>query len=112
MKYSIKVKTPEGLRGLNLLDTPLGNKGTAFNDEERVAFALQGLLPPQVESIEEQSVRAYEAYKAKTTDLERHIYLRQLQDTNETGDGVLDSDRRDLSDEQNTYARDRNEFAN
>ena len=84
MKYSIKVKTPEGLRGLNLLDTPLWNKGTAFNDEERVAFALQGLLPPQVESIEEQSVRAYEAYKAKTTDLERHIYLRQLQDTNET----------------------------
>ena len=41
-------------------------------------------VPPQIESIQEQSVRAYEAYKAKTSDLERHIYLRQLQDTNET----------------------------
>jgi malate dehydrogenase (oxaloacetate-decarboxylating) len=69
---------------MNLIDTPLWNKGTAFNDSERVAFALQGLLPPRVESIQEQSARAYEAYKAKTTDLERHIYLRQLQDTNET----------------------------
>ena len=84
MKYSIKINVPDGLRGMNLLDTPLWNKGTAFNDNERVAFALQGLLPPHVESIQEQSARAYEAYKTKTTDLERHIYLRQLQDTNET----------------------------
>jgi malate dehydrogenase (oxaloacetate-decarboxylating) len=84
MKYSIKISVPAELRGVNLLDTPLWNKGTAFNDEERVALALQGLLPPQVESIQEQSARAYEAYKTKTTDLERHMYLRQLQDTNET----------------------------
>jgi malate dehydrogenase (oxaloacetate-decarboxylating) len=80
----MKINVPEGLRGMNLLDTPLWNKGTAFNDDERIAFALEGLLPPQIESIQEQSVRAYEAYKAKTSDLERHIYLRQLQDTNET----------------------------
>ena len=80
----MKINVPEGLRGMNLLDTPLWNKGTAFSDDERIAFALEGLLPPQIESIQEQSVRAYEAYKAKTSDLERHIYLRQLQDTNET----------------------------
>jgi malate dehydrogenase (oxaloacetate-decarboxylating) len=80
----MKINVPDGLRGMNLLDTPLWNKGTAFNDDERIAFALEGLLPPQVESIQEQSARAYEAYKAKTSDLERHIYLRQLQDTNET----------------------------
>ena len=80
----MKINVPYGLRGMNLLDTPLWNKGTAFNDDERIAFALEGLLPPQVESIQEQSARAYEAYKAKTSDLERHIYLRQLQDTNET----------------------------
>ena len=84
MKYSIKINVPDGLHGMNLIDTPLWNKGTAFNDSERAAFALQGLLPPRVESIQEQSARAYEAYKAKTTDLGRHIYLRQLQDTNET----------------------------
>jgi malate dehydrogenase (oxaloacetate-decarboxylating) len=69
---------------MELLDTPMWNKGTAFNETERAALGLQGLLPPQIESLEQQSARAYEAFKAKTTDLERHIYVRQLQDTNET----------------------------
>jgi malate dehydrogenase (oxaloacetate-decarboxylating) len=71
------------LRGMNLLDTPMFNKGTAFSDEERAAFGLHGLLPPQIESLGEQASRAYEAYRRKTDDLERHIYLRALQDTNE-----------------------------
>lgn len=72
------------LRGMNLLDTPLLNKGTAFSLEERAAFGLAGLLPPQIESLNEQAARAYEAYRRKNDDLERHIYLRALQDTNET----------------------------
>src|SRR5262249_15430710 len=67
-----------------LLERPLLNKGTAFTKEERRTFNLLGLLPPQEETLEEQAARAYEAYGDKTTDLERHIYLRQLQDTNET----------------------------
>jgi malate dehydrogenase (oxaloacetate-decarboxylating) len=46
-------------------------------------LGLDGLLPPAVETIEEQSLRAYKAYLRKHDDLERHIYLRQLQDTNE-----------------------------
>jgi malate dehydrogenase (oxaloacetate-decarboxylating) len=71
------------LRGHALLETPLLNKGTAFTYQEREALGLDGLLPPVVESIEEQSVRAYKAYLRKQDDLERHIYLRQLQDTNE-----------------------------
>lgn len=70
-------------RGMDLLDTPLLNKGTAFTDEERILFGLLGLLPPHVETLEEQVVRAYEAYQRKDDDLERHIYLRALQDTNE-----------------------------
>jgi malate dehydrogenase (oxaloacetate-decarboxylating) len=65
------------------LDAPLLNKGTAFTMEERTAFGLHGLLPPQVETLEEQVVRAYGAYKRKTDDLERHIYLRSLQDRSE-----------------------------
>ena len=69
---------------MDLLDTPIWNKGTAFLDRERAALGLQGLLPPQVESLQEQSVRAYEAFSTKETDLGRHIYLRQLQDSNET----------------------------
>src|ERR1700741_5159628 len=83
MNYSVRIN-PGGLRGTDLLDTPVWNKGTAFDEDERAALGLHGLLPPQIESIQEQSVRAYEAYKTKNTDLERHIYLRQLQDTNET----------------------------
>lgn len=67
-----------------LLDRPLLNKGTAFPYEERRDLRLLGLLPPTVETLDEQATRAFEAYCAKSTDLERHIYLRQLQDTNTT----------------------------
>jgi malate dehydrogenase (oxaloacetate-decarboxylating) len=80
MSAAVKV----ALRGMHLLDTPLLNKGTAFCEEERWAFGLHGLLPPQIESLDEQAARAYEAYRRKADDLERHIYLRALQDTNET----------------------------
>jgi malate dehydrogenase (oxaloacetate-decarboxylating) len=71
------------LRGMELLDSPLLNKGTAFTDEERSSLGLHGLLPIRVETLEEQVTRAYEAFRRKTDDLERHIYLRALQDTNE-----------------------------
>jgi malate dehydrogenase (oxaloacetate-decarboxylating) len=71
-------------RGHLLLERPLFNKGSAFTREERRALGLLGLLPPTEETLEEQAARAFEAYGAKPTDLERHIYLRQLQDTNET----------------------------
>jgi malate dehydrogenase (oxaloacetate-decarboxylating) len=74
---------PDLPRGMDLLNRQGLNKGTAFSEEERIKFGLQGLLPPHVESLEEQVVRAYEAYKRKDEDLERHIYLRALQDTNE-----------------------------
>src|SRR6516162_2840567 len=84
MTYSMKVNSPAGLRGVELLDTPIWNKGTAFDEAERAAFGLRGLLPPHIESLEQQSIRAYEAFKEKTTDLEQHIYVRQLQDNNET----------------------------
>ena len=78
-----EVVSPRIPRGMDLLDTPLLNKGTAFTEDERTQFGLHGLLPPQVETLEEQVVRAYEAYARKDDDLERHIYLRALQDNNE-----------------------------
>ena len=70
-------------RGVDLLNRHGLNKGTAFTEEERGKLGLLGLLPPHVESLDEQVVRAFEAYKRKDDDLERHIYLRALQDTNE-----------------------------
>jgi malate dehydrogenase (oxaloacetate-decarboxylating) len=74
---------PEFPRGMDLLNQQGLNKGTAFSEEERSALGLHGLLPPYIENLEEQVVRAYGAYKRKDDDLERHIYLRALQDTNE-----------------------------
>ncbi|HEY4838557.1 MAG TPA: NAD-dependent malic enzyme [Candidatus Acidoferrales bacterium] len=71
------------LRGVELLNNPALNKGTAFDEAEREAFGLHGLLPPIVELLDAQCARAYEAFLLKDSDLERHIYLRQLQDTNE-----------------------------
>jgi malate dehydrogenase (oxaloacetate-decarboxylating) len=76
------VTTP--LTGIDLLDRPLLNKGTAFSADERRTFGLAGLLPPHVDTLEEQTARAYEAYCREPTDLDRHILLRGLQDTNET----------------------------
>ena len=71
------------LTGQSLLECPLLNKGTAFSAEEREQFGLVGLLPVQVDDIELQTRRAYDAYRRKDDDMERHIYLRALQDTNE-----------------------------
>ncbi len=70
-------------RGQALLELPQHNKGTAFSWEERLKHGLLGLLPPHEETLEEQVARAYRAYGVKSADLERHIYLRQLQDFNE-----------------------------
>ena len=70
--------------GTALLEDPIANRGTAFTSEERFRLRLDGLLPPVVETLEQQCARAYEAYRRKADDLERHIYLRALQDNNET----------------------------
>ncbi|MCD9483296.1 oxaloacetate-decarboxylating malate dehydrogenase [Photobacterium phosphoreum] len=67
-----------------LLETPLLNKGSAFSVEERMFFNLEGLLPEAIESIEEQTERAYQQYQKFDNDMDKHIYLRNIQDTNET----------------------------
>jgi malate dehydrogenase (oxaloacetate-decarboxylating) len=66
-----------------LLRCPLTNKGTAFGLNERVALGLVGLLPPRIETLEEQRARAHAAYLRETTQLGRFQFLRRLQDTNE-----------------------------
>ncbi|AKA39749.1 NAD-dependent malic enzyme [Yersinia ruckeri] len=67
-----------------LLEFPLLNKGSAFTDDERSHFNLHGLLPEAVETIEEQAERAYRQYQDFKNDDDKHIYLRNIQDTNET----------------------------
>lgn len=72
------------LRGRALLDNPLLNKGSAFPEDERRAFALTGLLPSHVSTVDEQLARTYENYRRKETDVERYVFLVSLQDRNET----------------------------
>ncbi len=70
--------------GPALLDTPLLNKGSAFTEKERRTFNLIGLLPPRYETIEEQLERAYQQYRSFDEPIHKHIYLRAVQDNNET----------------------------
>ncbi|TWX71180.1 NAD-dependent malic enzyme [Colwellia sp. C1TZA3] len=70
--------------GPSLLEAPLLNKGSAFTEVERKNFNLLGLLPPRYESIEEQVERAYMQYKSFDQPINKHIYLRAIQDNNET----------------------------
>ena len=70
--------------GFTLLELPLLNKGSAFTEEERSNFNLHGLLPHVIETIEEQHQRSYKQYTDFNDDINKHIYLRNIQDTNET----------------------------
>ncbi|MFC8770471.1 oxaloacetate-decarboxylating malate dehydrogenase [Bacillus cereus] len=71
------------LRGVEVLSTPLLNKGVAFTQEEREELGLKGLLPPAVLTLEEQSRRAYEQFCSQPDDLLKNVYLTALHDRNE-----------------------------
>jgi malate dehydrogenase (oxaloacetate-decarboxylating)(NADP+) len=70
--------------GQPLLNNPVHNRDTAFTEEERRDYGLEGLLPHAVESLERQVQRAFLNLEAKPNDLERYIYLIALADRNET----------------------------
>ncbi|MDT6679731.1 NAD-dependent malic enzyme, partial [Enterococcus faecium] len=70
--------------GLNLLNNPFLNKGTAFTKEERAKYGITGMLPSTVQTLEQQSVQAYGQYLSKQTDLEKRIFLMNLFNTNRT----------------------------
>jgi len=70
--------------GIDLLQQPTLNKGTAFTEEERDVLGLEGLLPPYVNSLETQVIRVMENFHKKPSDLEKYIYLMSLLNRNET----------------------------
>jgi len=72
------------LSGYELLNDPLLNKGTAFTEGERDAFELHGLLPPHVATLDYQVKRRLDAFRNLGSDIQRYVFLRGLQDTNET----------------------------
>jgi malate dehydrogenase (oxaloacetate-decarboxylating)(NADP+) len=72
------------LKGVDWLHNPIVNKGTAFTEAERDALGLHGLLPPHVQTMEQQARRVMENFRSKSSDLERYIQIVGLQDRNET----------------------------
>lgn len=72
------------LTGHDLMENPILNKGTAFTQEERDEFGLNGLLPPHVSNLEGQVARRLQGLRALPSDLDRFMFLRDLQDSNET----------------------------
>lgn len=70
-------------RGIAVLDDPMLNRGTAFTMDERDHLGLRGLLPPSVETIEQQVDRCYEQFNSKRSDVEKWVFLSQLHDSNE-----------------------------
>jgi len=77
-------RRPLPAKGMDWLHNPIFNKGTAFTEAERDALGLRGLLPPHVQSMDEQVQRVMANFRSKSSDLERYIQLAGLQDRNET----------------------------
>lgn len=71
------------VNGYDLITNPLLNKGMAFSEAEREAFNLFGLLPCHYSTLEEQEKRSFLACESKHTNLQKYLYLRDLQDSNE-----------------------------
>ena len=68
----------------DILYNPFLNKGTAFTVEERQKLGLTGLLPPYVQTIEEQAAQTYAQMKTKASDLEKRLFLMEIFNTNRT----------------------------
>ena len=72
------------MRGHQILNNPFKNKGTAFTQEERQELGLVGLLPPYVQTLEEQAAQTYAHMHQKGSDLEKRLFLMEIFNTNRT----------------------------
>ena len=68
----------------SILNDPFLNKGTAFTQEERKELGLIGLLPPYIQTIEEQAAQTYAQMQTKVNDLEKRLFLMEIFNTNRT----------------------------
>lgn len=71
------------LKGTVLLNHPYFNKGSAFTKEERRDFALHGLLPQHIQTLEQQVQRAYEQYCSQPNDLAKNTFMTSMKEQNE-----------------------------
>ena len=72
------------MKSHEILNNPFLNKGTAFTMEERKELGLIGLLPPYVQTIEEQAEQAYQHFLRKPSDLEKRLFLMEIFNRNRT----------------------------
>jgi malate dehydrogenase (oxaloacetate-decarboxylating) len=75
---------PDEKRGPAALFDALTTKGTAFTEDERRRLGLRGLLPTAVKTLEQQAAHSWHEFCTRREGLDQHIYLRALQDRNET----------------------------
>ena len=83
-KRNGKLVLPVAERGQEIIRNPFLNKGSGFSMPERLAFGVEGLVPPHMLSIEEQITQIHDNFIRKENDIEKYIFLRSLQDRNET----------------------------
>lgn len=72
------------MKGMEILNNPFLNKGTAFTKVEREKLGLTGMLPSRIQTLEEQAVQTYAQYLSKPSDLEKRIFLMNIFNTNRT----------------------------
>src|ERR1700723_4189084 len=72
------------LMSYDLINQPRLNKGTAFTEQERDLFALHGLLPPHIGTLEDQRVRRKRVLDSRDTPFGKYSNMRDLQDNDET----------------------------
>ena len=89
-RYFDITRDPDGIKrvhvrldGIALLRLPMTNKGTAFTDEERAALGLEGLLPPEQNTLEQQVTRVFLSYSEQPTPIAKYQFLRSLQERQE-----------------------------
>ncbi|WP_429961634.1 malolactic enzyme [Enterococcus sp. DIV1096b] len=81
-EYSKYIHWRNIMKAHDILNNPFLNKGTAFTQEERKELGLIGLLPPHVQTIEEQAEQAYLQYVTKESDIEKRHFLMEIFNTN------------------------------
>lgn len=83
LPLSTRGPLPCSLTGSALLNNPPMNRGSAFTAQERREFNLTGLLPPQIQTMEQQVSRAYQQYSTRSDDLAKNTFLTSLKEQNE-----------------------------
>lgn len=71
------------VKGTDVLKNPIYNKGSGFPLDERKALGLEGLLPTNIQSLQEQVDRAYQQYISRQDDLAKNTFMTSLKEQNE-----------------------------